>query len=170
MERVEILNSTITMKRSATVFLQVVVIMIAIGALAFLLGAPHREGRNANATTFEVYFKDPFLAYVYVASIAFFTALYQAFRLLRFAGKNMMFTPEAVQAIRIIKYCALIIIAFVFVSVIFVPFGDPEDRPPGVMMRLVVTFGAIVVAAAAATFERLLQNAVEMKSENDLTV
>jgi hypothetical protein len=137
-----------------------------------MLWEPHLEGRNAHATTFEVYFKDPFLAYVYVASIPFFVALYQAFKLLGYAGQNEVFSPAAVKALRIIKYCALAILGFVVVSVAFMPFGDPDDDdgPQGVVMRIFVAFGTIVVAAAAAMFERLLQNAVDLKSENDLTV
>lgn len=51
------------MKRGSTVFLQIVLVLIGIGALAFLLWEPHVEGRNKHATLFEVYFKDPFLAY-----------------------------------------------------------------------------------------------------------
>src|SRR5262249_55980907 len=73
------------MKRSSTIstlFLQVVIVLIGIGALALMLWEPTIEGRNAHATLFEIYFKDPFLAYAYVASIAFFAALYQAFRVL----------------------------------------------------------------------------------------
>ena len=70
------------MKRSSTIFLQVVIVLIGIGALALLLWEPHIEGRNAHATLFEIYFKDPFLAYAYIASIPFFVALYQAFKLL----------------------------------------------------------------------------------------
>jgi hypothetical protein len=158
------------MKRSSAIFLQVVIVLIGIGALAFLLWEPHVEGRNAHATLFEIYFKDPFLAYAYVASIPFFVALYEAFKVLGYPGQSKVFTPEAVKALRTIKYCAIAIIGFVVGSVIFMPFGDPEDRPPGVAMRVIVTFGSIVVATAAAVFERVLQNAVDLKSENDLTV
>ena len=158
------------MKRSSTIFLQIVVALIGIGALALMLGEPHIEGRNKHATLFEIYFKDPFLAYAYIASIPFFVALYQAFKVLGYAGQNQVFSPAAVKALRIIKYCAISIIGFVAVSVLFMPFSDPDDRPPGVVMRILITFGAIVVATAAAMFERILQNAVDMKSENDLTV
>jgi hypothetical protein len=158
------------MKRSSTIFLQTVIVLIGIGALALMLWEPHIEGRNAHATTFEIYFKDPFLAFAYTASVPFFVALYQAFRVLGYAGQNKMFTPEAVKAFRTIKYCALAIVGFVVVSVIFLLRGDPEDRPPGVVMRVVFTFGSIVIATAAAMFERILQNAVDLKSENDLTV
>ena len=160
------------MKRSSTVFLQIVVALIGIGALALMLGEPHIEGRNKHATLFEIYFKDPFLAYAYIASIPFFVALYQAFKVLGYAGQNKIFTPEAVKALRTIKYCAMAIIGFVVVSVVFMPFSDPDDDdgPQGVVMRIVMTFATIVVATAAAMFERVLQNAVDIKSENDLTV
>jgi hypothetical protein len=160
------------MKRSSTIFLQVVIVLIGIGALAFMLWEPQIEGRNANATLFEIYFKDSFLAYAYIASIPFFVALYQAFKVLGYAGQNKIFTQEAVKALRTIKVCAIAIIGFVAVSVVFMPFSDPDDDdgPQGVVMRILFTFGSIVVATAAAMFERILQNAVDIKSENDLTV
>src|SRR6266850_4224692 len=157
------------MKRSSTIFLQVVIVLIGIGALAFLLWEPHVEGVNSHATLFEKYF-NLFVAYVYVASIPFFVALYQAIKVLGYAGQNKVFSQEAVKALRTIKYCALAIIGFVAVSVIFMIGGDRDDRPGGTFMRILVTFPSIVVATAAAMFERILQNAVDLKSENDLTV
>lgn len=50
--------------------LQAVTVIGGPGAMALMLWFPHIEGRNANSTAFEVYFEDPFLAYVYVGSIA----------------------------------------------------------------------------------------------------
>ena len=158
------------MKRSSTIFLQIVVALIGSGALALMLWEPHIEGRNAHATLFQMYFNDPFLAYAYIASIPFFLALYQAFKVLGYVRQTKTFSQAAVKALRTIKYCALAIIGFVAVSVIFMIFGDRDDRPAGVFMRMLITFPSIVVATAAAMFERILQNAVDMKSENDLTV
>src|SRR5690349_15647585 len=158
------------MKRSSAAFLQSVVVLIGIGALALLLWEPHVEGKNAHATPFEIYFKDPFLAYAYVASIPFFAALYQAFKVLGYAGQNRIFTQEAVNALRTIKFCAMAMIGFVALSVIFMIGGDKDDRPAGLFMRILITFPSIIVATAAAMFERILQKAVDMKSENDLTI
>lgn len=160
------------MKRGSTAFLQIVVVLFGLAALAFMLLEPQVEGRNANATQLEVYFKDPLLAYAYVASIPFFVALYQAFKVLGYAGRNRVFSPEAVKAVRTMKYCAIAMVGFIVVSFAFMAFADPadDDGPQGVMMRLFVAVPTIVAAAAAGMFERLLQNAVEMKSENDLTV
>ena len=158
------------MKRASTIFLQVVIVLLGIGVLALLLWEPNLEGRNVNATLFEIYFKDPFLAYAYIGSIPFFVALYQAFKLLGYIRRNEIFSQRSVRALRTIKYCALAIIGFVAVSVIFMIGGDRDDRPGGTFMRILITFPSIVVAIAAAVFERILQNAVDIKSENDLTV
>ena len=158
------------MKRGSTIFLQVVIVLLGVGVLALLLWEPNLEGRNVNATLFEMYFKDPFLAYAYIGSIPFFVALYQAFKLLGYIGRNEVFSQRSVRALRTIKFCALAVIGFVAVSVLFMVGGDREDRPGGTFMRILITFPSIVAAAAAATFERILQKAVDVKSENDLTV
>ena len=158
------------MKRSSTIFLQIVIVLIGIGALALMLWEPHLEGRNAHATLFEIYFKDPFLAYAYIASIPFFIALYHAFKVLEYVRQNKTFSQATVKALRTIKYCAIAIIGFAAVSVIFIMFADKDDRPAGVFMRILIAFPSIVIATAAAMFERILQNAVDIKSENDLTV
>jgi len=158
------------MKKSSTVFLQVVVLLIGIGALALLLWEPHIEGRNVHATLFQIYFEDPFLAYAYIASIPFFVALYQAFKVLGYVAQNKVFSQAAVEALRTIKYCAMSIIGFVVVGEIFIMLSNSDDRSGGVFMGILITFGSIVIATAAAMFGRILENAVDIKSENDLTV
>src|SRR6266487_4435707 len=112
------------MKKSSTVFLQAVIVLIGIGALALLLWEPHIEGRNAHATLFQIYFNDPFLAYAYIGSISFFVALYQAFKVLGYVGSNKVFSQAAVKALRTIKYCAIAIIGFVAGGEIFIMLHD----------------------------------------------
>ena len=158
------------MKRSSTIFLQVVIVLIGIGALALMLWEPHIEGRNAHATLFAIYFKDPFLAYAYIASIPFFAALYQAFKVLGYVRQDKTFSQASVKALRMIKYCALAIIGFVAVGELFIMLGNSDDRAGGFFIGILITFGSVVIATAAAMFERILQNAVDIKSENYLTV
>jgi hypothetical protein len=148
----------------ATIFLQLVIVLIGIGAVAVLLWEPHIEGRNAHATLFEIYFKDPFLAYAYIASIPFFVALYQAFKVLGYAGKNNAFSQEAVKGLGIIKLCAIAIIGFVLLGELFIMLGNSDDRAGGVFIGILITFGFVVVAAAAAVLERILQDGVDLKS------
>ena len=159
------------MKRSSTIFLQVVVVLIAIGALAFMLWEPHIEGRNVHATLFEIYFHDPFLAYAYTASIAFFVALYQAFKLLGYIGRNEVFSERSVRTLRTIKYCAMTIVGFIVPVEAYLCIVRPgDDIAGGVFMGVLISFISIVVATVAAVFEKTLQSAVDIKSENDLTV
>jgi cytochrome bd-type quinol oxidase subunit 2 len=158
------------MKRSSTIFLQVVIVLIGIGVLALMLWEPHIEGRNVHATNFEIYFKDPFLAYAYIASISFFVALYQAFKLLGYIGRNEAFLQRSVKALRTIKQCGAMIIGFVAVAVLWIMLSDSDDRAGGVFVGTMIAFASLIVTVAAAVFERLLQNAVDIKSENDLTV
>jgi len=157
------------MKRSS-IFLQAVIVLIGIGTLVFMLWEPHIEGRNAHSTLFEIYFKDPFLAYVYIGSIPFFVALYQAFKVLGYSRQNKLFSQAAIKAMRIIKYCAIILIGFVAVGEIFIMLSNSDDRAGGVFMGILITFGSVVIASAAVMLERKLQNAVNIKSENELTI
>ncbi|HET8667798.1 MAG TPA: DUF2975 domain-containing protein [Terriglobales bacterium] len=161
-----------SMKRSSTIFLQAVVVLIGIGALALMLWEPHLEGRNVHATLLQIYFHDPFLAYAYLGSIAFFVALYQAFKLLGFIGRNEVFSQRSVKALRTVKYCAMTLVAFLVGAELyfFTVQRGKEDIAGGVAMGLLMIFLSAVIAAAAAVFERTLQSAVDMKSENDLTV
>jgi hypothetical protein len=158
------------LKRGSTAFLQSVIVLVGIGALALMLWEPHLEGRNAGASIYRIYFEDPFLAYAYIASIPFFVALFNGFRVLRYAGRDQVFSQTVVNALRTIKFCAIALIGFVAGAEIIILMADSDDRAGGVVMGVLIAFGSIVVASAAATFQRILQNAVDLKSENDLTV
>jgi hypothetical protein len=158
------------MKSGATLFLRAVVLLIGIGAVALLLWEPHIEGRNAHATVFAIYFNDPFLAYAYVASIPFFVGLFHAFKVLGFAGRNNEFSLSAVRSVRTIKNCAIALFGFVVGAEIFIMSNDSDDRAGGVFIGILIAFASIVVATAMTILERALQRAVEMKSENDLTI
>jgi hypothetical protein len=159
------------MKRASIVFLQTVIVLISIVALAILIWFPLTEGRATNLDLFSIYF-DPFILYGYAASIAFFVALYKAFKLLGYIGKNEVFSSNAVKALKSIKYCAIVLSILIVLAGVFIRlFHNKEDDPAGfLVICIVTTFVSILVATAAAIFERLLQNAIEMKSENDLTI
>ena len=149
------------MKSSLALFFQVFIVLIGIGILGFLLWEPHLEGRNAHATTFEIYFTDSFLAYVYVGSIPFFVALHRAFGLFGHVRRSGTFSHVTLNALRAIKRCAMAIIGFVAGGVIIILlFGDGEDRPAGIFMSVLIAFAASVIAAAATMWARNLQSAL----------
>lgn len=159
------------MKRSSTILLQIIIALIGIGTIAFLLWEPHIEGRNVNATLFQIYFNDPFLAYMYIASISFFVALYQVFKLLEYIRQNKIFSQVAVKALQTIKYCAQIIVGFIVVAEAYLFIVRPgDDIAGGVFMGLLIIFVSGVVAIIANMFAHILQSVMDMKSKNDLIV
>jgi hypothetical protein len=150
-----------SMKGSVALFLQIVIVLIGIGVLGLLLWEPHLEGRNAHATTFEIYFKDPFLAYVYVGSIPFFIALHRAFGLFGHVRQNGAFSPVTLNALHTIKRCALAVVGFVAgAAIIILLLGDGEDRPPGIFMCALAALAMTVIATTAAMTARALQRAL----------
>jgi hypothetical protein len=110
--------------------------------------------------------------YGYAASIAFFIGLYKAFKLLGYIGQNKVFSSNSVNALKSIKYCAIVLSILIVAAGLYISiFHSKEDDPAGFLaICIVTTFASIVVATAAAIFGKLLQNAIDIKSENDLTV
>lgn len=159
------------MKRTSILFLQAVIILIGLVVLFVLIRMPMLEGRAANLDIVSIY-ADPFILYGYTASIAFFFALYKAFKLLGYIGQNKVFTAEAVGTLKSIKYCALVLTIMIVLAAIYVRiFHADDDDPAGFMaMCIVSSFACVVVGTAAAVFQKVLQNAIDMKAENDLTI
>ena len=149
------------MQRGSTIFLQSLILLFAVGVFAFLLWEPHLEGRNVNATLFEIYFKDPFLAYIYLAFVPFFVGLYQAFKITGYARRDEIFLQHSVRALRIIKYCALTTAIFILgaEAYLIIFMRGKDDIAGGAMMGLFIILVSAIIATAAAVFERRLQNA-----------
>lgn len=159
------------MKKTSTIFLQIVIVLVGIVALALMIWFPTTEGRATNLDLLSIY-ADPFIIYGYVASLAFFAALYQAFTLLGYIGQNKVFSQDSVNTLKNIKYCAITLGVFIVAAAAYIRiFHAKEDDPAGfIAIAIVATFISIVIATAAAVFEKTLQSAVDIKSENDLTV
>lgn len=158
------------MKRNSIIFLQIVIVVIAIGAAVFMLWEPHIEGRNTHATLYQIYFNDPFLMWAYTASIAFFVALYQAFKLLGYIGHDKVFSLDSIKSLRIIRYCGTTLVAFLVAAEAYLFIGQPgDDIAGGVFIGLIIIFISGTAAILSGMCEKHLQKVIEMKTENDLT-
>lgn len=149
------------MKRGITYALQTLIIFIGIAALAVLLGEPHLEGRNAQATLFEIYFKDPFLAYAYVASIPFFIGLYQGFKMLEYIRNDQMVSELGVKALRTMKYCALVCILFVLGAEVMIMGNTGEDHAGGVFIGAVIILLSFIITTALVMGERIITSSMK---------
>ncbi len=154
------------MDRGSTLFLKFVVSLIGLTVLAlciFVLPA----GISSDKTGMY----RPILLGMYVPSIPFFFALYQAFQLLSYIDKNKAFSQVSVNALKYIKYCGIAISTFYTACMPYIYYvADKDDAPGVVALGFVIIFASFVIATAAAVIQRLFQNAVDIKSENDLTV
>jgi hypothetical protein len=158
------------MKKGSTLFLRLVICLIAIGVLAGMIWFPQTEGRATNLDLISIY-KDPFIIYIYIGSIPFFVGLYQAFKLLNFIDANQAFSQGAVNTLRNMKFASLSLIGFIALAVFYIRFFAHGDDPAGpTALGILASFALAVIATAAAVFQKLFQNAVDLKSENDLTV
>ncbi|MAM35243.1 MAG: hypothetical protein CMH28_09230 [Micavibrio sp.] len=159
------------MKKRSILFLQAVVILIALLSLAILIRFPLSEGRAENLDLFHIY-TDPFIIYGYISSMAFFMGLYKAFQLLRYIRQNKLFTPAAIGILKNIRFCAIVIAVFIVLGGIYIRFNHHENDDPAGFLALctIMTFVSLTVAVIIAVLEKALQNAIDMKSENDLTI
>lgn len=159
------------MKKTSIIFLQIVIVLVGAVALALMIWFPTIEGRAENLDLFGIY-ADPFIICGYIASLAFFAALYQAFKLLGYIGQNKVFSQDSVHTLKNIKYCSILLGVFIVMAASYIRiFHAKEDDPAGfIAIAILATFVSIVIATAAAVFEKTLQSAVDIKSENDLTV
>jgi len=156
------------MKPRSTVFLQAVIVLIGIVTLAIMIRLPLTEGRAENLDLFSIYL-DPFILYGYAASIAFFIALYKAFKLLGYIGQNKVFSLNSVKTLRSIKHCAIVLSILIVTAGIYIRvFHAKDDDPAGFLaICIVTTFVSIIVATAVAVFEKILQNGMDIKAENE---
>lgn len=154
------------MNQSSTLFLKFVVVLIGLlvlGLCIFVLPVGISTDQTGE-------YKNILLG-LYVPAIPFFIALYQAIKLLDYIEKNQAFTELSVRALKNIKYCAMIISILFASGMPYIYYvADRDDAPGVVAIGLIIIFASFVIAIAAALFQKLFQNAVDIKSENDLTV
>lgn len=159
------------MKRE-TLFLKAVIILMAIPVLAVcIFVVPPLSSFVAEIIPQWAFLQYVFLIAIYLTAVAYFTALYQTLKLLGYIDKNIAFSERSVKALKNIKYCAIAITVLYILCLPIILYMAQVDDAPGLGgIGMIITFGAMVIAVFAAVLQKLLQNAIDIKSENDLTV
>lgn len=163
------------MKRGSTVFLKIAIFLIGTSVLALCIFLLPKMGIEA----FEQAQKGAGLAYVivgvllimYGSAIPFYISLYQALLLLRYIDKNEAFSELSVNALKKIKNCAKLIFCMYILALplIFI-IAERNDAPGFILLGMVIAGASLVIAVFVAVLQRLLRQAIDIKSENDLTV
>lgn len=160
------------MKRGSTNFLRLAIFLlgaIVLGLCVFALPSAWKGG----TAEFPAASRSVVLIVIglYASSLPFFFALWQALKLLGYIDRETAFSQASVDALRNIKRCAVVISAvFIgFVPLLF-PIAEADDAPGLVVFGAIAACAPITVAVFAAVLERLLRDAIAIKSENELTV
>ncbi|NCA98814.1 MAG: DUF2975 domain-containing protein [Clostridia bacterium] len=160
------------MQLSSTLFLKVAVFLIGLPVLAaciFLV-----PGISNLVTLYSpdiAFLRFVFLAGVYGSAVIFFQALYQAFGLLDLIDRSEAFSAASVRCLKRIKRSAVMIsILYIAQLPLLYLMAEGDDAPGLIVLGLLIIFASLVIAVFAAVLERLLNDAILLKSEVDLTV
>lgn len=148
-----------------TLLLKATICFIGLAAITILVvAAPALISGNVD------YYR-PLLIGLYLTAVPFLFALHQTLKLLSYIDKNKAFSGLSVKALKLIKYCALVISGLYAIGSPYIYYAAQRDDAPGVMaMGLIITGASFAIAIFAAVLQKLLQSAIAIKKENDLTV
>ena len=158
------------MKRGSTIFLKIAVFLIGSPVLALgIFGLYWLPNNPVNPDYAHILY--PIVIGMYVSVIPFFVALYHAFKLLSYIDKNQPFSELSVKSLKNIKFCAMTISGLYVVILPFVfLIAELDDAPGLIIVGMIPVFASMVIAVFAAVLQKLLKEAIDIKSENDLIV
>jgi len=153
------------MKKVPTTFLKVLLAIIAGVTFIASVSVGFVLSRSQNSELV------PNFIVTVLAVVAFLYALYEAIKLLNYVDADKVFSEAAVKALKHIKYSALVVSGLYILLMPYLYFIAQGKDAPGIIAICCICAGsAFVVATFVAVLQRVIQNAVELKSENDLTV
>ncbi|MFC8056492.1 DUF2975 domain-containing protein [Bacillus cereus] len=160
------------MKQGSTLFLKTAIILIGIPVFALCIFLIPNIGNYAADLYPDIaYIKYLVLINLYATVIPFYFALYQAFKLVSYIDKGNAFSKLSVRALKKIKQCAVTIsVLYVLGMPLFYLVAERDDAPGIIIIGMILIFASMVIAVFAAVLQRLLKDAIDIKSENDLTV
>ena len=160
------------MNKFSTVFLRIVIVIVGLVVLSLCVFAFPQIGEGWTAE-FPEEPKSGYwvMASLFAAAVPFFLALYFGLKLLSYIDLNKAFSEDSVRVLQKIMYCA---VAMSIALMTYMPaayhFAEIDDAPGVIIFAFAFACGPLVVAVFAAVLKKLLQNAIDFKNENDLTV
>lgn len=154
------------MKRGSTMFLRLAVLAIGLAILAICVFA-----LPVGISTDKTGYYRPILFGLYVPAVPFFYALFHTMKLLGYIDRAKAFSVLTIRSLQRIKYAGVVIAGLFAAGLPYFYHAAQSDDAPGVLLGALIIAGAsLTVAVFSAVLERLLRDAIAIKSENDLTV
>lgn len=160
------------MSKGSTLFLKFVIVLMGMPILAGCIYGLSRFDPDSPfwATEELAKLQYPLLIGMYATMIPFFIALFQTLKLLSYIDRDQAFSQLSIKTLKTIKYCAVAVSMLFTVEMPFFYLLTKADDAPGVLIGAVIIFASLVVAVFAAVLQKLLQDAIRIKEENDLIV
>lgn len=158
------------MKRSSTTFLKISIFLIGLPIFVLcILGLPWLINNPVNPYYSIILY--PIIFGLYLTVVPFFIALYQAIQLLNFIDRNKSFSDLSIQSLKVIKFCAFTISGlYALMMPLFYLLAEVDDAPGIILIGIVFVFASLVGALFAAVLQKLLKEAIDIKTDNDLTI
>lgn len=159
------------MERGSTIFLKTAVFLMGAWVLVLGLGIlPKLAAGLVAADSSLAGLKYPVLIGINLTALPFFAALYQALKLLGYIDQNEAFSELSVAALRRIKHCAAVICLMYGAGSAALALSLAGAYAYIWAIGLVIVFASLIIGVFAALLQKLLKDAIEIKSENDLTI
>lgn len=154
------------MRKGSTLFLKLVIIVMGLAVFSIAgIALPYEMISNGINNDLL------FFVLLYLTCIPFYIALYQGMKLLGYINNNTAFSVNSVRALDKIKYCAMVMTVLYIACLPWIFRAAQEEDAPGMILMWLAFSGApLVIAVFAALLQILLENVLDIKLENDLTV
>lgn len=159
-------KSSSLLLKTTLVFMGLIVLALAVFALPYLYKGALAEFPYAPNAILGI------VIVLYAVAVPYFFVLLQSWKLLVLIEQNIGFSKFSVTALRNIKYASFIgglLLMIGFVPLLY-PIAEEDDAPGLLLYGFLFACIPFVVSVFAAVLEKLFENAVNMKSENDLTI
>ena len=159
------------MKRYPTIILRMALLIAAAIVLAMGIGALIMAIKTDSTSKYHL-LSYALLGGICAASIPYYLALFQAYKLLGFIDASLAFSDNSVKALSVIKNCAFaefLICTFAGLPFFYVT-ADLEDAPGLIFVGMAIAGVAFIIFVFASVLIRLLQDGIAIKNENDLTI
>ncbi len=157
-------------QKAITYWLKAVTVAIALLGLAFFGGA------TAYAFFFKPDFNDPVPAYLrsniiflWITAVLCFAILFFFWRIVNEIGKDNSFSLENAKSFKNMAICGLLIIIEYIIRIIIWLIQGTIDFIP-LSYTLLKIFAFIIFIILCAAMSKLVQNAYDIKQENELTI
>ena len=159
-------------RNASTWFLRAVIVLMGAAVLAFCVFAVAPLTRGIAAEfPLAAPLQRPMMFGLWATAIPFFVALGQALRLLRNIDRSQAFSASSAHALRVITWCALTMTGLYLVGMpaVFL-MAESDDAPGLVIFGLLAACSPLVIAVFSAVLQKLVESAIAMRAENELTV